>query len=75
MNSFRKRKSLRNRPDRGGAIADQSNDDGGSVDSELSDAAGSMADFAAKDRARRLPAIQKRDRNAAAVRKYFNDRE
>jgi hypothetical protein len=50
MNRYRMRQ-LRNRPDRGGPIADQDPDDGGSVNSELYGAADDVYAEASKHRA------------------------
>lgn len=61
MNKWR----LRNRSDRGGAIADQNSDDGGSVNSELSGAAESVYSEASKHR----ETVIARDKAAKARRR------
>jgi hypothetical protein len=66
MNKWR----LRNRPDRGGPIADQDPDDGGSVNSELSGAAESVYDTAMHSvAAQHRETVKKKDAAAKARRK------
>jgi hypothetical protein len=56
---------IRNRPDRGGPIADQDKDDGGSANSELTKSAGDIYDVAAEHR----KAVIAKDKAAKARRR------
>jgi hypothetical protein len=76
VNYFRKRhpghpiaRKLRNRVDRGGSVADQAGADSGSVDSELTDDAGSMFDFAQRTRKERELRLHGADVKARAAKR------
>lgn len=73
MNFYRRRppnhplaRKLRNRPDRGGSVADESGDDAGSVDRELTGDVESMDDFAQRSRKEREARLHGADIKARA---------
>ena len=59
-------RKLRNRPDRGGSVADEPGDEAGSVDRDLTDDTESMADFAQRSRKEREARLHGADVKARA---------